>query len=225
MFALMKTLVTGSAARAEEAARDHFAVDLLEQKAREAEAALACAKETLASIVLRQRNETRLRDDLRSRIADLEARTVKAMDAGADRLAQDGASAIAEMENELAARTATVDKLEERAGRMRLSVEKMNRRVISLKQGMIQARAADVEHKSQKRLNRTISQSAAIKEAEELLDTILKRDDPLEESAVLDEIDDALSHDGITQAMAESGFGDKTKSSADDVLARLRNRT
>ena len=44
MFAVIRTLFEGAGARAEEQLRDRYAVDLLEQKIRESEAALAAAK-------------------------------------------------------------------------------------------------------------------------------------------------------------------------------------
>ena len=57
MLNVLKTLLQGANARAEERLTDHFAIDLIEQKIREAEAGLAAAKQTLASLIVRQRNE------------------------------------------------------------------------------------------------------------------------------------------------------------------------
>ena len=222
MFAMVKTLVTGASARAEDNLRDHFAVDLLDQKIRESEAALGAAKETLAALIIRERNERRALETVKARIADLEARTRQALEADKDALAQEAASAIAELENEAVLREATVAKLSDRVGRMRLSVEKTHRRIVDLKQGMIQARAIDAEAKAQKKMNRAIGANTSMREAQQLLDRILERDDPLEETGVLDEIDAGLNHTDIRDRMAAQGLGEKTKSTADDVLARLK---
>lgn len=225
MFAMVRTLFAGASARADETLRDHFAVDLLEQKIRESETALGAAKQTLAALIIRERNEKRALDAVTTQIADLEQRARRALEACNEDLAREAASAIAELENERTVRQATVAKLTERVGRMQLSVEKTHRRIVDLKQGMIQARAIDAEAKAQKSVNRAIGTNTSMREAQDLLDRILTRDDPLEETGVLDEIDAGLNHTGIRDRLADQGFGDKTRSTADDVLARLSAKT
>lgn len=221
MFAMIKTLITGANARAEDSLRNHFAVDLLEQKIRESDAALAAAKQTLAALIMRERNEQRQLDALNAQISDLEARTKKALKAGEDALAHDAAGAIAELENERTIRTETVKQLGIKVGRMRLTLEKTHRRIIDLKQGMVQARAIDAESRAQKSINKTIGKNTSMREAEDLLNTIMNRDDAFEESEVLDEIDGDLNHTNVRDRMASQGFGDLTKSTADSVLERL----
>ncbi len=44
MFATLKTLVAGSSARANERLRDHYSLELIDQKIREAQGALKAAK-------------------------------------------------------------------------------------------------------------------------------------------------------------------------------------
>ena len=58
-------------------------------------------------------------------------------------------------------------------------------------------------------------------EAEELIEKVLSRDDPLEQSEILKEIDQGLKHEGIEGRMADAGFGPATKITAEDVLKRL----
>ena len=104
MFELLSTLLKGSNAKAVEAATDHFAIDLLNQKIREAEAGVNGAKQALATLILRQRAEQTALNLLRSRKSALEDRVRQAMGVGSTDLAMDGANAIAEMENEEAVR-------------------------------------------------------------------------------------------------------------------------
>lgn len=221
MFSLLKTLFDGSAARAEESARDHFALDLLEQKAREATAELENAKSVLASLILRQRNEERALQGIMARLGDLEKRVLQAMEKGRDDLAQNGASAIADLENEAAARKTTIDSLDGKITRLRTTIEKVHRRIIDLNQAKIEAKALDAEHSAQKRLNRTIGQSTALREAEALVQRIRDRNDPYEEAEILDGIETALTHADATDKLAAAGCGAKLKTTADDVLARL----
>lgn len=222
MFQAVKTLIAGVNAQASEHFTDRFAVDLLNQKIRESEAMLANTKQTLASIILRERTERANLEALSGQIADLELRTAAALKAGSENLAIDAAAAIASLENERTLRVKTVAGLEERAQRMRLSVEKMHRRILDLRQGAIHATAVDAEHKAQRQLNRTIGASSSVKEAEDLLARILGRDDPLIETEVLDEIDEELGHAKIAGRLADAGFGQPLKVRAEDVLLRLR---
>src|SRR5262249_14303756 len=82
MLNVLKTLLSGASARAEEAVPDVFAIDLIEQKIREAEASLNAAKGTLASLIIRRRNEERHFARLDAQIKDLEGRATLALDAG-----------------------------------------------------------------------------------------------------------------------------------------------
>jgi len=222
MFNLLKTLITGANAQAEEALTDRFAIDLIEQKIREADAGLSAAKNTLASLIVRQRNEERHLSRLNEEIADLEKRAGLALQDGNEGLATDAAKAIADLINEQAIRQSTVDQLNQRVLRMQAAVAKANRRIIDLRQGMISARAVDAERRAQKSLNRTIGNSTAMRDAETLINRVMTADDPLEQSDVLDEIDAGLNGASIRDRLAQAGYGDRTKVTAGDVLARLK---
>jgi phage shock protein A len=223
MLSLIKTLLDGASARAEDNLKDRFAIDLLAQRIRDAEAGLAAAKQTLASLIVRQRAEQLSLDQLDRRIADLETRTLSALSANNQALAGGGASAIAELENEREVRRATVKSLAEKILLMRLSVQQTHRRIVGLNQGMISARTIDAERKAQSRLNRSIGRTASINEAEELLARIRESSDPFEEAGILDEIDGELRHEAIRERLAEAGHGPATKVRAEDVLARLKS--
>lgn len=222
MLNVLKTLFRGASARAEEQLTDHFAIDLIEQKIRESEGALSLAKSTLAALIIRQRNETQTLSRLETQITDLETRARQALAAGREDLAAEAASAIATLENERAVRRDTLDQLANRVARTQAAVEKANRRIIDLRQGMISARAADAERKAQKSLNRSIGSTSSIREAEELIARVVNGPDPFAESEVLDEIDAGLNQTGIQDRLGQAGFGAKTRVDALDVLARLK---
>lgn len=224
MFNVLRTLFAGASARAEEQLVDNFAIDLIEQKIREADAGLAAAKNTLAALIVRQRNEQQTLDRVEAQVADLEARVRQALANDRDDLATDGATAIAQLENERAVRRDTLAQLSSRITRTQSSVEKAHRRIIDLRQGMISARAADAERKAQKTLNRSLGSTAAVREAEELIARVMNQSDPLAESEVLDQIDAGLSTTGITDRLGAAGFGAKARVDAGDVLARLKSQ-
>ncbi|MDP5358687.1 MAG: PspA/IM30 family protein, partial [Paracoccaceae bacterium] len=132
------------------------------------------------------------------------------------------ARAIANMENELTVRTETLDRLEQKVMRLRSSIESGHRRIIDLKQGAIQARAVRREQNIQMQMSRTGVTSGSVEEAEELISRVLGRDDPFERSEILADINRDLDGGTITDRMADAGFGAATRSTADDVLARLK---
>lgn len=225
MFRTLTTLVNGANARAEERVRDHYSIELIDQKIREADASLKAAKFSLASLIQRERSEARQVEALSNRVSDLTSRTKLALADGREDMAMEAASAIAQLENELIVRRTTVERLETRILKLRHSVEGAARRITDLKQGAIAARAAKKEADIQKHLGRHVSQDTAFEEAEELIARVLNRDDPFEQTQILREIDEGLDRSDMTDRLAEAGFGDPLKSTAADVLQRLRADT
>lgn len=222
MFKTLSTLIAGVNARSEDRVRDAFAIELIDQKIREAETSLKAAKATLASLIQRQRSEERQRDALQNRINDMTKRAKEALDKDRDDLAAEAAHAIAQMENELTLRQETCARLDQKVIRLRNSIEAGHRRIIDLKQGAIQARAVRREQAIQSRLNSTIGTTSSTEEAEELIARVMGRDDPFEQSEILREIDRDLGHETLADRMADNGFGPATRTTADDVLARLK---
>lgn len=224
MFKTLSTLIAGVNARSGDRVRDAFAIELIDQKIREAETSLKAAKATLASLIQRQRSEERQRDALKNRIEDMMGRAQDAMDQGREDLATEAAQAVAQMENELTIRIETCDRLDQKVIRLRNSIEAGHRRIIDLKQGAIQARAVRREQAIQSKLNTTIGRTSNAEEAEELIGRVMGKDDPFEQSEILREIDRDLGHETLADRMADQGFGDAIRTTADDVLARLKTK-
>ena len=222
MFGTLKTLFVGASARAEETMRDTYAIELIDQKIREVDSSLKAAKATLASMIQRQRSEQKLADGLVARIATMTTRVTEALDAGQEALASEGAAAIATMENELALRRETLDRLAQKVTRLRSSVEAGHRRLIDLKQGAISARAVRREQDIQMRMVRAGGSTDAVTEAQELIDRVLGQDDPFEKSQIIRDIDRDLTHDTIDSRMADAGFGPAGRVTANAVLDRIK---
>lgn len=222
MLELLNTLMRGASARANEVATDRFAIDLINQKIREAEAGVEGAKQALAALIVRERTERKTYESLVARKTRLEDRVRQALAAGDENLALRGADAVAQLENEMMVRSETLERLTERIFRLRSSVEIAHRRVADLRQSAIAAQALDLERRSQRKLNRSLKGGNAIHEAETLIRRVTEQPDPLTETEVLDEIDHSLDHQGVEADLARAGFGPVTKVQAEDVLKRLR---
>jgi len=223
MFRTLATLINGQNARAEDRVRDAFAIELIDQKIRESENSLRAGKATLASLIQRQRSEEKQHAILKTRIDDLTKRAKEALDNDREDMASEAARAIASMENELSVRSETLDRLDQKVIRLRSSIESGHRRIIDLKQGAIQARAVRREQNMQVHMVANGLQEGAVEEAEELIARVIGKDDPFERSEILSDINRDLNNDTITDRMADAGFGAATRSTADDVLARLKS--
>ncbi len=221
MLSTLRTLMAGSAARAENNLRDVFAIELIDQKIRETEAQLNAAKTTLAALIQREKTETRIQSKLRDQIKDMETRTVAALDAGKENLAQEGAQAIALMENEAALRDKTLIRLEEKITRLQTTVQIGHRKVVELKQGAMAATAMRREAQVQSRMSG--APHSAAQEAQDLINQVMGEDDPFEMGQIMDDINAGLTGEGLADRMAEAGLGAATKSTASDVLSRLKN--
>ncbi len=222
MIEILSTLMRGSAARRKDAVTGHYAIELIEERTREADAALLSAKSALAGLIARERKEARSLEMIRGRVRELEKRARAALEGGNEDLAAEAASVIADLENEATGRERALAELRSRITRMQFSVEKTHRRLIDLKQGVIAARAVRAEHRAQRGMTRGVDRTSAIREAEALVARVLNEEDPLETEEILDEIDDGLSGKAVTEKMAEAGYGAPDKVRAADVLARLR---
>ncbi|WP_319004482.1 PspA/IM30 family protein [Loktanella gaetbuli] len=157
---------------------------------------------------------------LNGRISDLTRRARQALAAGHDDMAREAASAIAQMENEAADRAQTCATLDQRVLRLRASVETGHRRLIDLRQGAAQARAVKKEQDIQMRLHQQTGDTGA-DAAEELITRVLEQSDPFEKHEILQELNAELSHDGLTDRMADAGFGPADRVTPAAVLARL----
>jgi phage shock protein A len=222
MFNTLVSILRGRSERARENLEDTHAVLILEQKIREAQAGHERAKRSLASLILRDRNETRALAGVTARIGDLEQRVTAAIKAEMSAFAEDGAEAIASLEQELDSRRQALDRTRLAAQRLRLMIEKTDRRLAELRQGLNTARAIEAERGSALEMRSDISGIAALVEGEAVLKRALERTDTVEELDILDQIDADLSGDTLVERMAASGLGAPLHTRGEDVLARLK---
>jgi phage shock protein A len=222
MLKTLNTLLMGKTARAEEAMQDRFSRDLIDQKVGEADANMRAAKSQLALLIQRERTETRLLAQLDGRITDLSKRASAALASERDDLAADACTAIAEMENERAVRRDALAHNQGQVIRLRRALEGGHRRMINLRQGALRARALRREQDMQSRLGATSRAQSAAREAEDLITRVLDRDSPGEQAQILAELEASFTKGKPTERPS-AGFGPKLKSSASDVMARLKS--
>ena len=225
---MLKTLTTiflGRTARAEQALETRNAAVIIEQKIREAEAGHALAKRGLASLIVRCKSEEKSLSLLDKRIADLTSRVRSALAANKSDLAKDAAGLLANLENERTVRKETLTRSEEKAARMRLAIEKTDRQLVDLRQGLITAKAVEAERQAVRNLKGDLSASSAIREGEAVLERLIGSADPVAEIEALEDIEAELSGETMIERLADAGFGTHGKVRAADILARFETET
>src|SRR5690349_4451841 len=144
--AMLKTIVTlvrGATFRAEEEFVDRSALLILDQQIRDAAAGIERAKRALAIAIAQDEAEGKRLETTLARIADLEERTVAALNGGREELANEAAEAIAVMEADRdSIREARATFAREIAG-LKATVRKSGQRLGELERGRRIAQAAE----------------------------------------------------------------------------------
>jgi len=225
MFKTIHTIFLGKLGRAEHALETENAAIIIEQKIREAEAGHGSAKRGLAALIARTKSEEKALGYINKRISDLEVRTQAAVEDGKNDLARDAAQLIADLENERAVRERSLDSSREKAGRIRLNIEKTHRRLIDLRQGLLTAKSIEMERGAISQMRGKLSANSAIQEGEAVLERLLGGEDPVEIMNAYDEIESELSGDAVMDRLTEAGFGTPDKVRPEDVLARFQTKS
>jgi phage shock protein A len=224
MFKTVLTLFRGSIAVAEEELQDRTALLVLDQQMRDAAAAVDRSKRALAIAIAQDQQEGKRLEATCARIADLEVRAGAALDAGRDDLAREAAQAIANLEAERdAAKTARALFATEIA-RLKRHVANAEARIGELDRGRRIARASEAVRTLRRGgIEAARPYECTLPEAEATLKRLRERQ--IEAQAAdeaLMELDAATGPLSVAERLAEQGFGPRIKTTADDVLARLK---
>jgi phage shock protein A len=227
MFKTIVTLLRGATFRAEEEFADRSALLILDQQIRDSAAAIERAKRALAVAIAQDDAEGRRLDTTLSRIADLEDRALAALNGGREDLASEAAEAIAVMEADRdAIREARATFAREIAS-LKAVVRNSAQRLAELERGRRIASAAE----SVRRLKHGhglagSSGATALADAEATLRRLRERQaEDAAAATALDTLDNEASPAGIAERLETAGFGKRTRPTAADVLARLKQKT
>jgi phage shock protein A len=227
MFKTVLTLFRGSVAVAEEELQDRTALLILDQQMRDAAAAVERSKRALALAIAQDQQEGKRLEVTCARIAGLETRASAALDGGREDLAREAAQAIANLEAERdAAQTARALFASEIA-RLKRHVANAEARIGELDRGRRIARAAEaVRNLRRGGIEAARPYECTLPEAEATLKRLRERQMEAQaaDEALL-ELDAATGPLGVAERLAEQGFGPRIKTTAEDVLSRLKAKT
>ena len=224
MFKTVLTLFRGSVAKAEEDLQDRTALLILDQQVRDATAAIERSKRALALAIAGDQQEGKRLEATNARIADLEVRATAALEGGREDLAREAAEAIANLEAERDAAMTARTLFASEITRLKRHVLNAEARIAELNRGRRIARVSE----SVRLLRRSGIEAArpyesTLNEAEKTLSRLRDRQSEAQAAdEALIEIDAASAPLATAEKLAKQGFGPRMKSTADDVLARLK---
>jgi phage shock protein A len=224
MFKTVLTLFRGSVDAAEEDFESRNALLILDQQMRDAAAAVDSAKRTLALAIAQDQQEGRRLDATNARIADLEVRATAALEGGREDLAWEAAESIAALEADRDAAMTARALFASEITRLRRHVANAQARITELDRGRRVARASEaVRALRRSGIEAASPYESTLPEAENTLRRLRERQTEARAAdEALVEIDAASGPLATAEKLAEQGFGPRLKSTADDVLARLK---
>ena len=226
MFETITTLMRSVSAQGRENLIDANAVILLEQKIRDIAAQHDNSKRTLAGLMAQVKSLKRSQASLQISTDDLEDRARQALTAGRDKLANQAAQAIADNENELFLKAKAIENLENEVERLRALVERTNRRLVELRQGLVVARHTEFARKSRVGTLKSLNNGQqSVEDAQEMLERILNRSETEEALAQYTTLNEELSGKAIVDQLDQAGFGTPLKVRTDAVLERLKSNS
>jgi phage shock protein A len=223
MFKMLFTLVRGAAAAAEEEVMDRSALLILDQQIRDAASAVEHGKRALAVAIAHDEAEGKRLKATLARIADLEERAVAALAGGREDLAAEAAESIATMEADRDAFREARATFAREIAHLKRAAADAGRRLNELERGRRIAQAAEAVRRLKVRGTAASSGAQSLADAEATLRRLRERQ--AEEVAIdasMEALDTGYSADTIATRLEEAGFGKRTRSTAADVLDRLR---
>lgn len=222
MFKLLTTLLRGKVQEAEASFAERNALPLLSQQIRDAARGVETARRALAAAMAQARMEKESAGRLEARIAELEARTLAALEKGREDLAREAARSIAFLEGELESARRAETEFSTGIDKLTRSVREGEMRLAALQRG---ERLAVARERVQRLTHSAPADDlATLDDAEATLSRLRNRQQETELTAeALKELD---RHDPetIARRLAEAGCGEPVCPTGEDVLKRLRTR-
>jgi phage shock protein A len=223
MFKHILTLLRGRAYEAEQEFLDRNALPLLAQQMRDANQSIQMTRRAVAIAIAQNQQEEAQHKVLLAKIRDLEIRAIAALEQGKDNLARDAAETIALLEAECETSQTAQAQFGAEISKLQVMIRNSEARLRELARGERLVRATD----SAQRINHAGAANglSTIKDAEETLQRLRMRQQQMDlTSAALNAMDNPGDAASVIEKLAAAGCGAPLRSSADDVISRLRAR-
>ncbi|GAB3395298.1 PspA/IM30 family protein [Azotobacter armeniacus] len=225
IWSKLLTAIRGGANEVGEAVVDHQALRILDQEIRDADSALASARQELAAIMAKHSLATRRVAEYDGKIKDLEAKAMAALKANREDLATEVAQMIANLANERETEHRQASEFGAYVEKMRKDVAKAEARIRSLRQQVDMARARESVQKAQ--VSASIASGGANGKLETAVGTLnrlkAKQDQRAAELEAQEQLAEASTGNDLERRLKEAGIVPDA-GSANAVLERLRKQ-
>lgn len=223
MIKQLFALIRGNANQTAENYTDKHGLTILRQQINDAAAAVQSARKAVAIAVAQNKQEEEQYKKVSKKIDDLEERAIIAIEKDKTQIAQEAAEAIALLEGERDISKQSQERFSAEISKLKVQLHSAETRLRALKQGH---RIADVTDKTQRmRGVGEASTLSTLNDAENTLSRLRNRQKQIDAtSEAMSEMDQAINSDAIAQKLADAGCGEPLKTTADDVLERLKKQ-
>jgi len=225
IWAKMMTALRGGVNEAGEAIIDHQALRILDQEVREAYEDLKNSKDSLAEIMARHKLATDKCTMLTKQVTENEGYAIKALEKGDEPLAREVAEKIADLENQLAQEKQAEDGYAESVSSLRTAIMQTERNLKRLKQQVDTVKATENVQRAQAAVSERHSGShSKMRTAMDSLDRIKEKQAlKAAQMASAGELAEETADSSLQNKLEEAGIAPSSQS-ADDILARLKNK-
>ncbi len=224
MFRHLVTLARGRSADATQAVLDANAISLLRQQMRDAAQSVEKSRKAVAVVMAYAEREKKALSVLEAKIDDLETRARAALEKDREDLALEASGTIAELEAERDATVKAIDIYTKEIARLRHALTVSETQLSELKRGQ---RLAEANEKSLKMRGAfPTAQHSDLNDASATLKRLQDRHEQSEETAAaMVELLATSSAEQMSDRLADAGCGAPKRSSAEDVLKRLKSKS
>lgn len=225
IWAKMMTALRGGVNEAGEAIVDHQALRILDQEVREAYEELKQSKDSLAEIMARQKLSAEKCSDLQKQITEHEGYAIKALEKNDDALAHEIAEKIAGLENQLDQEKHSSNDFKASVDTLRTTIQQTERNLKRLKQQVDTVKATENVQRAQAAVSKRHSGShSKMRTAMDSLDRIKEKQAlKAAQMASARELAEETGDTSLQNKLEKAGIT-ATSHSADEVLARLKNK-
>lgn len=225
IWSKLVTAMRGGVNEAGEVIIDTQALRILEQEIRDATTELQQSKDSLASIMARQKVSEEKCHQVKVHISDNEGYTVKALEQGNEALAIEVAQKVATLENRLANEQASHDSYASSASELKAAIEKAEQDLSQLKHEIDRVKATESVQKAQAAVAAKHSgTNAKLITATESLERIKEKQAlKAAQIKVASELARDTTDAGLDEKLHEAGIA-PGNNSAKSVLERLKNK-
>ncbi len=199
---------------------------ILDQEMRESREELRRSEEALTSILAKQKMSEQKTQDLQNSIQEHEGYAIKALEQGNEDLAREVAEKIQQFEADLDTEKGFLDQFSSSAAKLRSAVKNARTNLRRMQQQVDTVKATESVQKAQTAVaSRHLGANSKMKTAAESLERIKAKQRLRQaELETAQELASDESGAGLEAKLKAAGITPGGSGSADDILARLRNR-